>query len=182
MNILQIAQLIGPMTFGDVDGGGKLIKILEPTFPDNFYIDITTTGDKFLKLYAEMDIEAKKAVTSIVLTDHPDLMIEILDDLVHITTQRELVQKQEKRAKHNQITIIAIIFTLIATWTVYSYHYYSHSVTGKRTDSSLLSFADMIADYVFPKVKNMTENNTGGSPPEEEEVPINTETEETIKE
>lgn len=174
MNILQIAQLIGPMTFGDVDGGSKLVRIMEPTFPENFYIDITTTGDKFLKLYSELDIEGKKAVTSIVLTDYPDLIIELLDDLVHITTQRELVQKYEKRAKHNQITIIAIIFTLIATWTVYSYHYYSHTVTGKTSSSSLIAFADVLADFIFPSSKNETQATptTGGDKEPEEEIQI----------
>lgn len=154
MNILQIAQLLGPMRFGDVDGGSKILGLVEHCFADikdeKLFIDTRTTGDEFLEIYGQLDIDTKKKITAISLKQYSDILVEVLDDLVYIKNQRELVQEQEERTRNNQITVICIFLSLLATWSVFSYHHHVTNTLGIKTTSTLLEFADLAYKIIWP--------------------------------
>lgn len=154
MNILQIAQLLGPMRFGDVDGGVKLLSIIAPCFDgledEKNFVDSRTTGEQFLEIYNQSSIEIKKKVTAISLKQYNEILVEVLDDLIYISNQRELVQRQEQQTRNNQISVICVFLALLATWSVYSYQHHITKTLGISQTSTLLEFGNLIHEIIWP--------------------------------
>lgn len=149
MNILQIAQLLGGIRFGDVDGGNELLAIIVNELPNDVHIDTNNTGTDFITIYEELSIEFKKKLTGISLTEHNELLVDILNDIVYINTQKEKIKEQEEKARNFQYVVFMIILTVVSAWSVYRYHVSAEQILGSHYQSVFVDFIDSVSNIVM---------------------------------
>lgn len=154
MNIVQIAQKLGSLRFGDVDGGAALIHAVTERLPEDVYFDTSVTGEEFIEYYNKQTIEVKKLITSVSLNGQESTLIALLDDLLYIDNQRRAIQAKETKTRNNHVMISVIFLVLMSTWSVFSYHQYLSKVTGGKSSSSLMDFGNVIYDILNPFVDN----------------------------
>lgn len=149
MNILQVAQLLGGIRFGDVDGGNELLAIVVNELPTDVHIDTNNNGTDFINIYEELTIEFKKKLTGISLAEHNELLVDILNDIVYINTQKEKIKEQEEKARNFQYVVFMIILTIVSAWSVYRYHVTAEQILGNQYQSVFVDFIDSVSNIVM---------------------------------
>ncbi len=148
MNILQLAQLLGNIRFGEVDGGNELINIITELLPESIHLDTNNSGLDFIAIYDDLPIENKKQLTAISLSTRQDLMVEILNDVVYINTQKQRIKEREDKARNMQYILMIVVITFISTYLSYQYHVNATHVYGGGYDSMFMDFVNKVSELI----------------------------------
>lgn len=140
MDITQLGDRLGDIKIGDIESGIIVTLINNHLEPDK-HITGSTTGNELKTLYASLTTAEKNNLDrAIRYEDDPKTMVNILNAISHLETQRISIQNHMESSRTLYIGLALLAVLVYNYWTVYGYHLEAMDVMGDSYKSNMITF------------------------------------------
>lgn len=144
MDITQLGDKLGDIKLGDIEGG-VIVELINSHLEPEKHITGITTGKELKAMYVELTtVEKNNLDKAIRYEDDPKTMVNILNSISHLETQRISIQNHMESSRTLYILLALLGVLIYNYWAVYGYHLQAMDVMGESYKSNMITFVGEI--------------------------------------